>query len=119
MNQSTASRVRMIQPEIAGGVTRLPLASVPPTRSAGIDLLRGMLTRLEDVTPAGQPYLMAKVLPLLRREALDPTRRFRSRDLHVITRSLDELEHEASRVAPNPLTFSKKAQILVDVFALA
>ena len=38
-------------------------------RSVLIDLLRGMLERLKDATPSGQPYLSAKVLPLLRREA--------------------------------------------------
>jgi hypothetical protein len=38
-------------------------------RSVLIDLLRGMLERLKDATPAGRPYLIAKVLPLLRREA--------------------------------------------------
>ena len=86
--------------------------------AAGIDVLRGILTRLEDMKPGGQYYLMAKVLPLLRREALDPSKRFRPRDLDVITRSLDELEHEAARVSPDSSTFGKKAQILVDVLAL-
>ena len=92
-------------------------SSEPLTRSATIDLLRGMLTRIEDVTPAGLHYLMGKVLPLLRQEALDPTWRCPACEVDVITRSLDELEHEASRVAPNAATFSHKAQRLVDVLA--
>lgn len=84
-----------------------------------MDLLRGMLTRLVDVTLGGQHYLMSKVLPLLRREALDPSARFRPQHPNLIMRSLDELEHEAARVAPDPGAFGRKAQILVDVFALA
>jgi hypothetical protein len=93
-------------------------APMNQSTAAGIDLLRGILTRLEDMKPGAQYYLMAKVLPLLRREALDPNKRFRAGDLDVITRSLDELEHEAARVSPDSSTFGKKAQILVDVLAL-
>ena len=78
-----------------------------------------MLCRLEDATPAGQHYLMEKVLPLLRGEALDPGRHFRASDLVIINGYLNDLEHEASRVAPDRSTFGQKAQILVDVFALA
>jgi hypothetical protein len=88
------------------------------TRSATIDLLRGMLTRIEDVTPAGLHYLMDKVLPLLRQEALDPTWRCPACEVEVITRSLNELEHEASRVAPDASAFGHKAQRLVDVLAV-
>ncbi len=84
-----------------------------------MDLLRGMLSRLVDVTPAGQHYLMSKVLPLLRSEALDPDARFRPQHRELITRSLDELEHEIGRVAPDPGAFDRKAQVLVSVFALA
>jgi len=95
------------------------LFAVPLAPEARLDLLRGMLSRMEDATSAGRHYLMDKVLPLLRREALDPSKRFRQSDLAVISRSLQDLEHEASRVAPDPSTFSQKAQILVDVFAVA
>jgi hypothetical protein len=93
------------------------MASVPPEER--LDLLRGMLCRLEDATSAGQHYLMEKVLPLLRREALDPTKKFRPSDLDAINRSLADLEHEASRVAPDPRSFGQKAQLLADVFAIA
>ncbi len=98
---------------------RPPLASVPLARHERLDLLRGMLARLEDATPAGQTYMMTKILPLLRREALDPTARFKSLHLDLIMRSLDELEHETSRISPDAVAFDRRAQILVDVFALA
>jgi hypothetical protein len=84
-----------------------------------MDLLRGMLSRLVDVTPAGQHYLMGKVLPLLRQEALDPSAHFQPTHRDLIMRSLNDLEHEVARVAPDPGLFDRKAQILVDVFALA
>lgn len=87
------------------------------TRGATIDLLRGMLMQLQQVTPAGLHYLMGKVLPLLRQEALDPTWQCRPGDVDVIARSLNELEHEAARVAPDPSTFGYTAQRLVDVLA--
>jgi hypothetical protein len=92
---------------------------VPLAPDARLDLLRGMLCRLEDATSAGRHYLMDKVLPLLRREALDRNTTFRPGDLEIINRSLADLEHEAARVAPDPTSFGQKAQILVDVFAIA
>jgi hypothetical protein len=119
MNHSTASAGRMVRPEVAVGFPRLSPPPVPLPQGTRLDLLRGMLIRLEDVTPAGQHYLMEKVLPLLRREALEPNKHVRPCDLEVIARSLDELEHEASRLAPDPGAFGRKAQVLVDVFALA
>ena len=106
MNQSTTS-------------AEWPGARSPLARNARMDLLRGMLSRLIDVTPAGQYYLMSKVLPLLRREALDPSARFQPNESDLIMRSLDELEHEAGRVAPDLGVFDRKAQIFVDVFSLA
>jgi hypothetical protein len=107
MDPSMTSTSPILQP---------PLAAVP--RSARLDLLRGMLGRLVDVPPGGQHYLMDKVLPLLRREALDPDAHLRAEQSHLIMRSLDELEHEAACMAPDPDLFGRKAQILLDVLAL-
>jgi hypothetical protein len=118
VDQSTVSAMRIVSPGLVAGASRA-LWSVPLAHETKLDLLRGMLCRLDDVTSAGQQYLMAKVLPLLRQEAVDQSGRFRPRDLEVVTRSLDELEHEVSRVAPDPSIFGEKAQILVDVLALA
>jgi hypothetical protein len=117
VNQSTTSMVRNLEPEIAAGLPRMPPASVPLARSTRLELLRGMLCQLEDATSAGQRYLMTKVVPLLRREALDPAGSVRSNDLAVINRSLNELEHEASRVAPDPNAFGEKAHGLLDRLA--
>lgn len=96
---------------------RPPFASVPPGRHERLDLLRGMLATLEDATPVGQTYMMTNILPLLREEALDPTARFKSLQVDLIMRSLDELEHETSRIWPDAVAFDRRAQILVDVFA--
>lgn len=108
MNQSMGS-----------GASSRTLSAAPLARETRLDLLRGMLCRLDDATAAGQQYLMTKVVPLLRGEALDTAKRLRPRDLEVITRSLDELEHEALRMAPDPGIFTEKAQILIDAFAVA
>lgn len=118
MNQSTAGVMTVRSPEL-GAVAPRALFAVPLPAKERLELLQGMLGRLEDATSAGQHYLMEKVLPLLRREALDPGKKFRPGDLDVITRSLADLEHEASRVAPDPSSFGQKAQLLVDVFAVA
>src|SRR5579862_6182402 len=64
-----------------------PLDSPLLSPSARIDLLRGMLERLKDATPAGRHYLIAKVLPLLRREAFDPLRRSERTERQMIARS--------------------------------
>jgi hypothetical protein len=109
--------VGFVSPELVSVAPRVLLA-VPLAQETRLDLLRGMLDRLQDVTPAGQHYLMAKLLLLLHREATDRGQRFRPRDYEVITRSLDELEREASRIAPDPTIFTGKAQMLVDVLAL-
>lgn len=118
MNQPMTSPSYTSRPQVPSVPDR-PSALAPLTRSVRIDLLRGMLSRLDDVTPAGQQYLMAKVLPLLRREALDPSAHFQPNHCELIMRALEELEHEAARLAPDPGLFDRKAQILVDVFALA
>lgn len=60
---------------------------------------------------------MTKVLPLRRRVALDSAGNVRSDDLAVINRSLNELEHEASRVAPDPNAFGEKAHVVLDRLA--
>jgi len=120
VNQPTASAIPLLSPRL-GAIAPQMLSALTRGRETRLDLelVRGMLCRLEDVTPAGQHYLMAKMIPLLRREALDPNKKFRPSDLDVVNRSLEDLEHEASRVAPDLAAFSKKAQILVDVLALA
>lgn len=118
MNPSTTSTRQTAQRVFPAFPLQLPGAG-PLVRSARLDLLRGMLSRLIDATPAGQHYLMAKILPLLRREALEPSSTFQPNQRHLIMGSLDELEHEAGRVAPDPGIFDRKAQVLVDVFALA
>jgi hypothetical protein len=107
MNPSMTSTSPTLQP---------PFAAVP--RSVRLDLLRGMLGRLLDVPRGGQHYLMDKVLPLLRREALDPTAHLRPDQSELIMRSLDELEHEAACMAPDPDLFGRRAQVLLDVLAL-
>jgi hypothetical protein len=119
MNQSTANAVRVGHFDQPPALVRPALASVPLPHRDRMEVLQGMLRRLEDVTPAGQQYLMAKVVPLLRREAIDQAGRFQRSELTTIEQSLDRLEHEASRLAPNVGVFSQRAQILADVFALA
>lgn len=119
MNQSLALVADTAHDHDIRSSRRSPLASVPLPRHERLDLLRGMLERLEDATPAGQGYMMTKILPLLRREALDPAARFEHAQQALVTRSLDELEHETSRVCPDLAAFDRKAQILIDVFSLA
>jgi hypothetical protein len=87
------------------------------SRSARIDLLRGMLERLRDATPAGRHYLIAKVLPLLRGEAFDSGGRSALTDRQMIVRSMEQLEREASRVAPDPHVFERTAWVLVEKLA--
>jgi hypothetical protein len=118
MNPPTASAARNVLPPV-GAVASRAVFAVPLAPEARLDLLRGMLCQLEDATLAGQHYLMEKVLPLLRRVARDSSQRLRPGELDVVYRSLEDLEHEAARLAPDPSTFGQKAQILVDVFAIA
>ncbi len=88
-------------------------------RGERIGALRGMLGGLERLTPTRQQSAMENIVRLLRSEALDPTVRFQPEERHVVVRSLDDLEHELWRAAPDPGSFDRKAQILIDVFAIA
>ena len=103
--------------------TQLEPTSSPPSdwpalsRRTQIDLLRGMLERLKDATPAGRHYLIAKVLPLLRREAFDSGDRSDLTDRQMIVQSMEQLEREASRVGPDPHIFDRTAWLLVEKLA--
>jgi hypothetical protein len=88
-------------------------------RGQRIGVLRGMLGGLERLTPTRLQTQMEDIVRLLRSEALDPTAHFRPSQRHVVVRSLDDLEHELSRQAPDAGSFDRKAQILIDVFAIA
>jgi len=103
-----------IDPELTP--TTFLVAVAPP--EARMDVLREMLAAIEDATPGGQRYLMTKLLVLFRREASRPDVQFSVRQRHVLLLSLDQLEHEASRIAPDVATFERRAQILVDLFAI-
>jgi len=101
-----------------------PDEGVPPEtleapRGQRIGALRGMLGGLERLTPTRQQVEMENIVRLLRSEALDPTAQFQPDERQVVVRSLDDLEHELWRTAPDPGSFDRKAQILIDVFAIA
>jgi hypothetical protein len=81
--------------------------------------VRELLGELERMTPSRQPTVMEDILRQLRSEALDPDACFRPSERQVVVASLDELEHEIAKPVPEPETFDRKAQILIDVFAIA
>lgn len=81
--------------------------------------VREMLEGLERMTPARRPTVMEDILRQLRSEALDPDVSFRPSDRQIVVQSLDELEHEIAKPVPEPASFDRKAQILIDVFAIA
>lgn len=93
--------------------------STTEDRGQRIDALRGMLGTLERLTPTRRQFQMETIVRMLRSEALDPTASFRPNDRQVVVRSLDDLEHELSHQAPDASSFDRKAQILIDVFAIA
>ena len=72
-----------------------------------IDLLRGMLGGGHKTTP------MEDIVRLLRHEALDPGAQFEATQGQVVVRSLDDLEHEVSRLDPDRNRFDCTAQILI------
>jgi hypothetical protein len=104
-----------IEPELTPSLVAAILAS----RRERVGLMREMLGAIEDATPGGQRYLMTKLLTLFRHEALDPGARFGARERDVVNRALSDLEHEAARMAPDASAYDRRAQILLDLFALA
>lgn len=88
-------------------------------RDQRMGALRGMLGSLERLTPTGRQTQMENIVRMLRSEALDPTAHFRPSQRQVVVRSLDDLEHELWQSAPDTGSFDRKAQILIDVFAIA
>ncbi len=89
------------------------------SRQTRIIQVREMLDSLERVTPASRHSVAETIVRLLRGEALDPDISFRPSQRQTVVRSLDDLEHEVSRGVPEPSRFDRKAQILIDVFAIA
>ena len=89
------------------------------SRQKRIYELREMLDSLERVAPARRHSVAERIVRTLRGEALDPDINFRPSERQTVVRSLDDLEHEVSRGVPEPSTFDRKAQILMDVFAIA
>lgn len=86
---------------------------VATERRVRIDLLRGMLEASQQRTP------LEDILRLLRYEALDPGAHFEANQRRIVVQSLDDLEHEVSRLDPDRTHFERKAQILIDVLAIA
>lgn len=89
------------------------------SRQKRIYQLREMLETLERVTPARRYSVAETIVRTLRGEALDPDIKFRPSQRQTVVRSLDDLEHEVSQGVPEPGAFDRKAQILIDVFAIA
>lgn len=88
-------------------------------RQKRIYQLREMLETLERVTPASRHSVAETILRSLRGEALDPDISFRPSQRQTVVSSLDDLEHEVSQGVPEFAAFDRKAQILIDVFAIA
>jgi len=103
-----------VEPELTPG--SLAVAVAPHAERVG--LLREMLSAIYDATPAGQRYLMTKLLALFRLElahagALDRRQR------EIVGRTIDALRMEAARLAPDASAFERRGQLLVDLLALA
>jgi hypothetical protein len=95
----------------------LAVAFAPRAERAG--LLREMLHALDDATPAGQRYLMTKVLALFRREVAQLGAGLAARQRKVVELTLGSLQMEAARLAPDAAAFEQRGQMLVDVLSLA
>ncbi|HVY40028.1 MAG TPA: hypothetical protein VHM31_18945 [Polyangia bacterium] len=80
-------------------------------RRQRIDHLRGMLAEPQPTTA------MEEILRLLRHEALDPAAQFESTQGQVVVQSLDDLEHEVSRLDPDRTRFDRQVRILIDVLS--
>jgi hypothetical protein len=104
-----------VDPELTPG--SLAVALAPRQERAG--LLREMLRAIDDATPAGQRYLMTKVLALFRREVASLVAGFSTRQRKVVDRMLGFLQLEAARMAPDAAAFEQRGQLLVDVLSVA
>jgi hypothetical protein len=58
---------------------------------------------------------MEDILRLLRHAALDPAAQLGPTQGQVVVQSLDDLEHEVSRLDPDRSRFDRTAQILIDL----
>jgi hypothetical protein len=112
------SQTEAVPYPIESELTPSSVAALLASRQERVSLMREMLGAIEDATPGGQRYLMTKLLTLFRHEALHPGARFGARELGIVNRALSDLEHEAARIALDPSAYERRAQILLDVFAL-
>ncbi|HVT09244.1 MAG TPA: hypothetical protein VHO67_17410 [Polyangia bacterium] len=80
-------------------------------RRQRIDHLRDMLADPKPITR------MEEIIRLLRHEALDPAAQFESTQGQVVVQSLDDLEHEVSRLDPDRSHFDRQVRLLIDVLS--
>jgi len=76
-----------------------------------------MLGSLTDATPAGQRYLMIKIVNLLRDEALRPSVSCTVGEGELVSRCLADLEHALARLAPDIGAFDASARILIEILS--
>jgi hypothetical protein len=79
-----------------------------------LDAVKDILTALETATPAGQQYLMGKVLGLLRHQAPTRDHWIDDRQWSQIAGAFDALAYEANRLAPDADAFSRHATTLAE-----
>lgn len=68
-------------------------------------IVKELLAALDTATPAGQQYLMNKVVELLRRESVRAVPH--NQDRRAIATTIDGLSREAERLAPDPAAFTR------------
>jgi hypothetical protein len=86
----------------------------PGRHTRNLEIAGELMRAMDDATRSGQGHLMHRVLEILRSEALSPDLQSALPEREVIMGELAELEHEAARLAPDPASFKRGAQLVMD-----
>jgi hypothetical protein len=102
----------MAKHEFNGSTRVLPLVE-------RLGVVADLVGSLELATTSGQGHVMNKVLAILRHEVLNASGPFAAGEAAGLLDAMSDLEHEAGRVAPLPLTFNRQAHLVIDTLLRA
>lgn len=93
--------------QLNGGTRVLPLLE-------RLGVVTELMESLKLATTSGRGHVMNKVLAILRHEVRDAEGPLAQEDVAGLTEAMCELEHEAGRLAPLPISFNRHAHLIVN-----
>jgi hypothetical protein len=82
-----------------------------------LEIAGELLEALDEATGAGQAHLMRRILGIIREEILWPALWLSGPWLATVMATVGDLEHEVSRLAPDPAEFRRRASGVLELLS--